>query len=154
MKSLRTLALVACLFAPFALAQTGAAPFTVDEIMAAMRDTGQPTEMSRPIAIHLGIPLRTNEPNIAAKARAFSFADGSLRMVIVPADLQRQYLVLMQRKGSVTRYYVTTPTGQLRKAVVNNAADGSVQYLSGSDVERSFRDELEYWEQQFPRTKP
>ncbi len=154
MKFLRILALAACFLAPVALAQTTGAPLTVDEIMSATRATGQAMDMSRSIAIHLGIPLRHDEPAVATKARAFSFADGSLKMIIVPTDLERPYLVLMQRRDGLTSYYVTTPSGHLRKAVLNNAADGSVKYVSGSDVERSFQDELEYWEQQFPRDKP
>ncbi len=110
-----------------------------------LRHHGREGYIGADVADAMGIARPQEEEMLAARQRGFR-SDEVLRVAQISADTGRDFILFMvQQPDDQVYFYLSTPGGGLRKALVSIPSKNLVRPLERMEAELRFRQEVLYW---------
>jgi hypothetical protein len=122
------------------------APLSVAAMMSIVHRTGENSHIAAELAKQLGIPIAANASQLAVKGRAYE-EDKTTLTAFVSAQAGRDYLILIEQNDSGTVFILTNGAGEARKALMQTAANPSLQPLPPQLAEQFLKQRLAVWQQ-------
>jgi hypothetical protein len=111
-----------------------------------LKQHGREGFIAADVADAMGIQRTAGQDLVAARQRGFRNDEHELRVAQVSAEEGRDFILFMvQQPDDQVYFYLSTPQGGLRKALVSIPSRNLVVPLDRSEAELRFRQEVLYW---------